>query len=239
MLKAAAKASEIQVLWNGKTKDLLPSGQPGLVIQQFTEGTKRRTLPKISKAVLANEVSAYLFTYLKGYRIPTHFVEKVSESAMLVRQLEMIPLTVKVWNVATKDFSRQFGLREFSELAVPVIEHYHGAPGKTPQLVNEFHIYALGITTPEHLRSINRLASKANIVLRSFFARRELRLVSVQLTFGLMNGQVVIGDELSPFTCSVIDSRKPKRGVSPLVTANGASTIGACVEFRNRVCGSA
>ncbi|MFN0156542.1 MAG: phosphoribosylaminoimidazolesuccinocarboxamide synthase [Bacteroidota bacterium] len=231
-------AGNIEVLQSGKTKDLLQSKQAGLLIQQFKDGAKPAS-PGRSKASIANEVSAFFFAYLKGYKIPTHFVEKVSESSMLVQHVQMVPLTVTVWNVATKEFGKRFGVREWSDLSIPIIEHSYTAPGKSPQMVNEFHVYALHIATPEQLRNINRLTSKANIVLRSFFERRELRLAGVRFRFGVAGTQMMIADEISPATCRVIDMRKRQRNATPLTTLNGATTITTYIDFRNRVFGTA
>lgn len=177
-----------------------------MLIQQFKDPARRgseeseprqnSTHPAKSQintiATLSNEISSYLFKYLAGFRIPTHFMERVSSSGMLVRQLTMIPLKVCVLNVSSGDFAGRYGVKDGTDLAVPIIEHHFKNPDLGNPLVNEFHIYSLGLATPEQLRSINRLASKTNVVLRSFFERRELKLLSMSLEFGVAGNQMTL-----------------------------------------------
>ena len=249
----------------GTAKNLFDADQSGMLIQQFKDTIQSRPNPdgadrrqvnsqhvkvqsprmagteptkKVQNstiATLANEISSYLFKYLAGFRIPTHFVEKVSGSEMLVKQLTMIPLQVRVHNVAFGEFARQYGIKEGSELTVPVIEHYYKNPDLGNPLANEFHIYSLGLATPEQLRAINRLASKTNVVLKSFFERRELKLLSVNLEFGILGNQVTIGDEISPRTCRFADMQKKDRGGKDLFGYGSEDALEAYAEVRNRI----
>ncbi len=191
----------------------------------------------ISQAALANEISAYLFGYLEGFRISTHFVEMVSECDMLVRKVDLIPLQVLVHNVASGTYCTRFGLREGTELIFPVLEHYLAKPEITTSLVNEFHIYSLGLATPDQLRAINRLASKANVVLRSFFERRELKLISIAFQFGLLDNQIIVADEISPRTCLFSNMRT--KGKGDRLSRNGPSGIESYIEIRNQILGQA
>ena len=249
----------------GTAKNLFEAEQAGMLIQQFKDTNQSRRnaddsehrqtsglvakvqAPKVvgveptkktqnsTIATLANEISSYLFKYLAGFRIPTHFMEKVSNSEMLVKQLTMIPLQVRVHNVAVGEFSKRYGVKEGTELTVPIIEHYYKNPDLGNPLTNEFHMYSLGIATPEQLRAINRFASKANVVLKSFFERRELKLLSVNLEFGVAGNQVTIGDEISPRTCRFADMQKKDRGGKDIFAIGHEDTLEAYAEVRNRI----
>ncbi len=205
--KSAKSKPEDKVKVRGHSKNLLRSGDPGILLMQLKDEHDRsrndHSEPS-EKIVFAGEVSSRLFAYLNEFRIPTHFVERVSATESRVRELSMIPLSITVWNVADGDFNKRFELSEARELPVPVLEHWWKNKSKV-QLVNEFHLYSLGIVTPEHYRSMNRIASKANIVLRSFFERRGLKLVSTQFEFGIQDGQLMIADEISQRTCRFRD----------------------------------
>jgi phosphoribosylaminoimidazole-succinocarboxamide synthase len=198
-----------------------------------TEPTKKTESAII--VTMANEISSYLFKYLAGFRIPTHFTEKTSNPEMPVKQLTMIPLQVRVHNVASGEFSRHYGVKEGTELTLPVLEHYYKSPDLGNPMVNEFHIYSLGLATPEQLRTMNRLASKTNVVLRSFFERRELKLLSANLEFGVAGGQITIGDEISPRTCRFADMQKKDRGGKDIFAAVDEEALEACTEVRNRI----
>lgn len=194
-------------------KTLYHSGKPDLLIQEFktAEETKRSTRVKDVSA-LRNEISSYLFSYIEGFHIPTHFVSKLSSTAMVVRRLEMIPLVLRVYNTSTGILLKRLGLKEGSVLEFPILEHFYGHGRKPPTWVNEYHIYALNIVSPDELRQINRVASKVNAVLRALCDRRKLTIADLQLAFGRFRDQIVLGDELSPFTCHFLDlSREGKR----------------------------
>jgi phosphoribosylaminoimidazole-succinocarboxamide synthase len=226
----------------GSSKNLYESTNPGLYIQRFKDdqgdsgSRKRPTSP--SRATVSNEISAYLFGFLNGFRIPTHFVSRVTDSEMLVRQLDMIPLEVRVCNVASGLCAKRLGMKEGTDLPFPVIEHYYKKPELGKPLLNEFHIFSLALVTPEQLRTINRLASKANIVLRSFFERRGLRLISVGLEFGVSGEQIMIGDEISPRTCCISDLQRAGKPEKSRLSGNGNGELEAFLEIRNRVYGS-
>jgi len=222
----------------GSTKNLFESSRPGMLIQKFKKDVadnSLKKLPKQSKANLANEISSYLFRCLEEFRIPTHFVKKISESEMLVKRLDVIPLKVQVVNIATGSFSKRLGVGKESELPFPIIEHYYKRGDLGLPLLNEFHIYALGLATPEQLRTINRLASKANVILKSFFERRGLKLISIELEFGVAEDRIMIGDEISPKTCHFIDLQKRTKREKLRFMGNGACGIETYVEVRDRL----
>jgi len=106
---------------------------------------------------------------------------------------------------------KRFGMKGLTTLDFPVIEHYYTIGRRLPQWINEYHAYALHLLTPEEYKQINRIASKVNAVLRGLCDRRQLFVANVQLVFGRFKGQIVVGDELSPFTCHFWDvSQKDK-----------------------------
>jgi phosphoribosylaminoimidazole-succinocarboxamide synthase len=154
-----------------------------------------------SCAELASEISSYLFSYLHGYKIPTHFVETREGGGMLVRQVKLFPFFIRVWNTAGETLVKRFGVRSGSDLPLPVPELYHQTGRSPAALVNEFHLYAAGVITPGDLRTVNRLASKANAVLRTLFTRRGMRLQALILTFGECDGRIMLCGELTPATC--------------------------------------
>lgn len=194
-----------------KPKDIIITEHNNLYVQRFgATGSGRGA--RDEKAAITNDICSFLFEYLQGFRIPTCFVEKKSATDMVVKPVTPLHLTTVVWNVAARPYSTRYGLKENSELLFPVIEHYYKKASLGNPLVGEFHVYQLGLATPEQLRQMNRLASKANAVLRPFFERRNLKLVSMTLTFGVTGDeQVVISDEISPRTCTFIDTLDAKR----------------------------
>lgn len=178
------------------------------IIQDFNSSSShavKKLSPKNGLGVLRNTISCYLFEYLEEFRIATHFAKKHSQSEMLVRTTEAIPLIFKVFNVNNGEFVQRFQLGEGVSLEFPVIEHYYVTGESTATWVNEYHVYALGLATPEEFKQMNRLSSKANAVIRGLCDRRQLTLAEIQFSFGRSKGQVVLTDELSPMTCRFVD----------------------------------
>ena len=173
--------------------------------------SKRESRSKEVSA-LRNHISSYLFKYLEGFRIPTHFVSKISDTEMLVRRLEIIPLTIRIYNASAGTIPKRFNVKEGTMLEFPVIEHYNKMNADQYSWVNESHMYAFGITTPEEFKQLNRIASKINAVLRGLCDRRQLMLAELQLEFGKYKDQIVVADELSPSTCRFWDYAVENKG---------------------------
>jgi phosphoribosylaminoimidazole-succinocarboxamide synthase len=222
----------------GRAEELSSPEDSTTVIHEYGNKGPSRTVRGVGRrtetdAVHLADISAYLFSYLREFHIQSYFLERLSPTQLRVRKLAMIPLSVDVRNMATGVFCKRHGLPENYDLPLPVIEHYHIRPGAGGSLVNEFHIYALGILTTEELRSINRIASKTNAILRSFFERRGVRLARLGLEFGRYEGQIVLGGELSPRSSEFLMIQKGGKGKPFAAKASQAETYAA---LRNLVC---
>ncbi len=134
-------------------------------------------------------------------------MRKLSAKEMLIRRLEIIPVKVVIRNNAAGRICQTFGLKDGQEFRHPIIEHYLKNPQLGNPLLNDSHISAFGIAAPEELQAINRVALRANAILKSYFERRDLRLVDFGLEFGRYNGQILVGDEISLDTCRLFDLR--------------------------------
>lgn len=204
----AGKPSKRELIGEGDGKSFYHSEKPDLIIQEF-RSLQFEEKKKYSKAKdlssLRNEISSYLFGYVEGFHIPTHFVSKLSSTAMVVRRAEMIPLNLRIYNSCPEPMLKRFGLLEGTSLDFPILEHFYRNGRRAPSWMNEYHMYALNIVTPDELIQINRLASKVNAVLRGLCDRRKLFIADLQLAFGRFKDQIILGDELSPVTCHFID----------------------------------
>jgi phosphoribosylaminoimidazole-succinocarboxamide synthase len=73
------------------------------------------------------------------------------------------------------------------------------------------------------------------VVLKSFFERRSLKLIDSTLELGRHNGQVLLGDEISPDSCRLLDTKTNKKLDSEQVHEDLDCTRGVYEEIRNRV----
>ena len=205
----AHKSEKRELICEREGKTLYHSEKPDIIIQEFTdispdESKKHSEVKQLCS--LRNEISSYLFGYVEGFHVSTHFVSKFSPTAMVVKRTELIPMMVRIYNIASGSLVKRFGLKNGKALDFPVIEHYYGTGKRVPVMVNEYHMYAFNITVPEEYKQINRMASKVNAALRGLCDRRQLVLADLQLAFGRYKNQVVLSDELSPFTCHFLDA---------------------------------
>jgi phosphoribosylaminoimidazole-succinocarboxamide synthase len=219
-------------------KHLYHSEKPDLAIQEFAsngtdEGKKRSKSRELDG--LRNEISAYLFEYLEGFHIPTHFVSNLSDIRMLVRRTESIPLEVRIYNYSGPALTKRFGMKEGVKLDFPVIEHYYCNGNQTPSWINEYHVYAFGITTAEEFKQINRTAAKINAVLRGLCDRRQLLLADLRLEFGRSKGQIVLSDELSPSTCHFLDLSVEDKNGRDRFLPDQLNALPAFTELRDRL----
>ena len=192
-------------LYEGKAKILYSTEHPAEVIQYFKDDAtafnaqKRGTI--VDKGVVNNKISSHLFQVLERAGVPTHFVRQLSDREMLVKRVQIIPLEVTIRNITAGGMAKLLGIEEGIVLKRPVFEwHYKSDPLGDP-LMNDDHILALALATPEELATIRRLSFRVNDVLRDYFAKRQIDLVDFKLEFGRCDGQLLLADEISPDTC--------------------------------------
>ena len=203
-----------ELLKQGSSKRLFASSRPSYAILEFTdEGGNPRESRKSSfpgKGEINCGVSSFLFQYLENYHVPTHFVERLSSVEIAVRRVDMFDIKAVVYNVATGDFARRFRLDDGRPLDYPVVVYFLKDSSLNNPLVNESHAIALGYARSDDLRTMQRIATKSNAILKSLLERRGLILVEFELEFGDAGDHLCIGDELTPDTCRIWD-RKTNR----------------------------
>lgn len=188
-----------EVMKEGKSKIVYHTDDPELVVLEFKDESpvfEGKKVKAKNKSVINATISAILFQYLENYHVPNHFVKAGQDKQLVCKKLEMIPIEVVVRNMAAGDFCERFGLEEGASLATPVIELFLKEKDSR-KMINEYHAYAFELANTDEMRSIFRIASKTNAVLRSYFERRNLKLVNFKLEFGRFKQQIFMGDELS------------------------------------------
>lgn len=209
------KLQKSSLMVEGRTKKLYMTNQPDVMLMEFKNdhpiGTGRKSYKIRGKAQVNADISSYAFQFLESYQIPTHFIRKHDDRTLLVRHLEMIPLVVHVRNVATGDFAKQFRLDEGQVLHAPILEfHLKDAKLGYP-FVNEYHLYAFGLSNQDEIRTIQRLTAKINAVMKNFCERRQFLLLSFTLEFGRAKDKLVLGDELSLDTLHIAEASGGRR----------------------------
>ncbi len=169
----------------------------------------------VGKGVFNNRISEFLMLKLAQIGIPTHLVRRLNMREQLVRELEMIPLEVKVCNIAAATLARRFGLPEGTVLPRSIIEYQYKSEKLGDPLVSEEHITAFGWASTTELDEIGHIALRINDFLTGLFLGINIKLIDLRLEFGRLytdeEVRIVVADEISPDNCRLWDARTDER----------------------------
>jgi phosphoribosylaminoimidazole-succinocarboxamide synthase len=199
-----------EFLYEGKAKRIYTTTDPDLVVVEYKDdATALNGLKKgqiTGKGMFNNKIATYFFQMLEKKGVQSHFVRQLSETEMLVRKLKIIPVEVVVRNIATGSLSKRLGLEEGTPMSRPVLELYYKNDALGDPMINEYHIYALNLATPDQMKKISETALKINDIMIDCLKGKNIILVDYKLEFGLFQGGVLLGDEISPDTCRFWDA---------------------------------
>lgn len=200
---------KLEMIYEGKAKKVYRTDNPDYFWVEYKDdatafnGQKKGTIE--NKGVVNNKVSAVFFKLMEDKGIPTHFIELVNDREMIVKALEIIKVEVVVRNIVAGTLAKRVGLPEGTILPKTVLEYYYKDDALGDPLINASHIAALELATPEQMEFIKETALKVNDILREYLAPVNIDLIDFKLEFGIHNGQVLLGDEISPDTCRFWD----------------------------------
>lgn len=200
-----------EILYEGKAKIVYSTDDPALVSQKFKndatafDGKKKGQIAH--KGVRNAAISTRLFELLEENGVATQLVERTAEDTLLCKRLEMFPVEVVVRNYAAGSICKRLGFEEGVKMKKPLLEFFLKDDSLGDPLITDAHIEELELVTATEREQIGRLALKVNEVLSAFFAERKVILVDYKLEFGKdVEGNIVLGDEISPDTCRFWDA---------------------------------
>lgn len=200
---------KLEQLYEGKAKQVFRTSDPDLYWIYYKDDATAFNAQKrgqiTNKGMLNNLISAHFFNYLRQNGIDSHLVEVLNEREQLVKRLEIIPVEVVVRNIAAGSLANRLGIAEGTPMAQTVLEFYYKDDALGDPLINDYHIRAMGWATDAEMATIAEQALRINQLLRTHLAERGVELVDFKLEFGRHNGQVLLGDEISPDTCRFWD----------------------------------
>ncbi len=204
--------NKTEQIYEGKAKKVFATDSPDYCIVDYKDdatafnGEKKGTIA--GKGVINNRVTNHLMKLLEKGGVPTHFVEELSERETLVKRVRIVPIEVIVRNIAAGSLSKRLGLPEGTKLASTVLEYCYKDDALGDPMINDYHVAALGLATPDELKKISMLSFMVNDILSDYLRDLHIELIDFKLEFGkTKNGQIVLADEISPDTCRFWDSR--------------------------------
>ena len=195
----------LEKLYEGKAKILYNTSDSELMVQYFKDdasafdGKKKGTI--VDKGVMNNHMSSRIFQYLEGEGIKTHFVKNLNDREMLVKKLDIIPIEVVLRNVAAGSLCKRLGIEEGLILKKPILEFFYKSDPLGDPMINECHVDVFEWATKQEVEILKSEGNRINNLMIKFFEERHIRLVDFKLEFGRHNGEVMLGDEISPDGC--------------------------------------
>jgi phosphoribosylaminoimidazole-succinocarboxamide synthase len=205
-----------EMIYEGKAKKVYSTANEEQVIVEYKDdatafdGQKKGQI--LDKGEMNAQISTIFFELLEENGIPTHLVEKLNETDVLVKKLDIILVEVVMRNIAAGSLAERLGLEEGTKLEQPILEFYYKDDELGDPLINRYHIFAEELATEDELDEVSDLAFEINDILVEFLATKGIDLVDFKLEFGVgTDGEIYLGDEISPDTCRLWDSETAKK----------------------------
>lgn len=206
---------KLEMLYEGKAKRVYKTDNPDVYHIVYKDdatafnGEKKGTI--LDKSAVNNQMSAIMFEMLEKKGVPTHLVELLNEREMLVKAVEILPIEVIVRNIAAGSLAKRLGLEEGTVMKSTVLEFCYKDDDLGDPMINEYHVAAMDMATPEQVEVIKKYAFMVNDALVAYFSERKIKLVDFKIEFGVHKGEVILADEISPDTCRLWDAETNKK----------------------------
>lgn len=206
--------NKTEQLYEGKAKKVFKTDDPNYVIVDYKDdatafnGLKKGTI--VGKGVVNNKVSNHMFKMLEEHGIPTHYVEELSDRETVVKSVSIVPVEVIVRNIAAGSLSKRLGIPEGTKLKSTVLEYSYKDDELGDPMINDYHVYAMGLATPDEMEKIAEYSFKVNEVMTEYLKQFGIELIDFKLEYGRCNacgGKIILADEISPDTCRFWDSK--------------------------------
>ncbi len=195
-------------------KDNPESDQPAQIIEYhdyYSNGNGKIKCKNLGEKFAS--INSYFLEYLKEYHIPGAFIKLEGKNSLLFQKHDKFQFSVRILNIIDTRTARVFDKKEFDPLVLPLFELHHGN-GKD-SLISESHLIAFDLCNIEEIKIINRICSKINAVLKSFFERRNSQLAEVTCYFGKNEDKIFLINEFTPSSLKVIPFIKDNNFIDP------------------------
>lgn len=196
-------------------KDLLLDEKDYFLIEYFDflsiNGDKKVKIKGLGEKFAS--INSFIFEYLKEYHIPAAFVKSHDKSLLKFIKYKKFPFSIKILNVVDKRTSKIFNKKEGELLGLPIFEIHLG--DSKDSLISESHLLAFDLCSMEEFKIVNRICSKINAVLKSFFERRGYLMAETRCDFGKFEDKIFVVDDFTPRSLKIIALNKDIKGPDP------------------------
>lgn len=210
------KIKNLRMTTKGNIKENLTGDKPDSMLVEYYDFFITQKNIKVAAKNLGEKtalLNSYFFEYLKGYNIPCAFMKKDDKKKNQVINVVDFRFRVKVLNAADGRTAKIFSIKPGSSLELPILEYHFGDSKES--VITESHIISFNLCSYEDLKMINRLCSKINAIIKSFFERRNVSLLELTCRFGKFEGKIYLIDDFSPMSIKIVSGKKEEKLPDP------------------------
>ena len=192
------------VVYSGKAKDVVEVDEDSVKIVfrdsiSAFDGIKKEELTDKGKVNCL--ISTKLFEILNDYGFETHFIKRISDTEIMCKRVEILPIEVVCRNYSAGSLCKRYGLENGIKFEIPLIEFFvKDDELHDPLIVSDVAI-ALGMIEKKEAILLEAITRAVNEALREVFEIISLTLVDFKLEFGkTADGRILIADEISADT---------------------------------------
>ncbi|NWF66956.1 MAG: phosphoribosylaminoimidazolesuccinocarboxamide synthase [Campylobacterales bacterium] len=206
-----------ELLYEGKGKKIYSTNDEYVYIAEFKDDlTAFNALKKSQedgKGALNCKITTELFKLLELNGIQTHLVEKLSDTELAIKKVDIIKIEVVVRNIATGSLTKRLAIDDGKELPFTLVEFYYKDDSLGDPIINDEHCLILNLVNDvKELDVLRAMGRKVNDILKPFFYEKGLTLVDFKLEFGKdKDGNIILADEISPDSCRFWDVKTKEK----------------------------
>ncbi|KLO24983.1 phosphoribosylaminoimidazolesuccinocarboxamide synthase [Marinitoga sp. 1154] len=198
----------LNLLYEGKAKKVYENGENEVIIYFKDDvtafnGEKKDSI--LGKGKINKKISTYFFKMLEEKGLPTQYISDLNENAFIARKLNIIPLEIIIRNYTAGSFCKRYGIKKGIKLEKPIVEFSLKNDDLGDPMICRNVILSLKLVEEYILNKLEYYSLKINTILSDFLISKNIILVDYKLEFGINNGKIYLGDEISPDTCRFWD----------------------------------
>jgi phosphoribosylaminoimidazole-succinocarboxamide synthase len=195
------------------SQDEMPQESTILEYPDYFITQKNKKLASKNLGEKTAALNSYFFEYIKEYNIPSAYLKKVNKKSIAFLKVEEFPFRIRIINAADTRTSKIFSIKVGLPLQLPVMEYHFGDSKES--LITESHIISFNLCTYDELKLINRICSKLNAIIKSFFERRNVSLLELTCRFGKFDGKVLLIDDFSSLSIKTSNDKTDAKFPDP------------------------
>ncbi|WP_414056017.1 phosphoribosylaminoimidazolesuccinocarboxamide synthase [Macrococcus equi] len=230
----------MSLVYEGKAKRVFSTDDDNVYRIEYkdevTAGNGAKKDKMEGKGRLNNLITSYFFERLAQEGVPSHFIEKLSDTEQLVKKVTIIPLEVVVRNVAAGSIVKRLGFDNGQVFNAPLVEFYYKKDELNDPFISDDHVKLLGLANDEDIAELKRQALIVNDTLIKIMNEMNLQLVDFKIEFGKDHtGKILLADEISPDTCRIWDKETNENFDKDVYRNETGSLIDTYTKFYNKL----